>query len=249
MNNRIGKALGVTVVSVALTFLVTICVETLLFGQVKNTSVAMSLVIPPIIAFPVSLFVFGKNDQLQLALGQLHKMHEKARKLAKIDLMTGLLNRNSFIARFENRRRSAGKGALLMLDLDHFKQVNDNFGHQQGDAAIVAVVDCLVQTTREEDVLGRLGGEEFGVFLAHVDAGQARDLAEHIREAVEGIRFEPKPGLFHPLTISIGVVMVEGVQLIDDLIHVADERMYVAKQSGRNRVVTEAVAEVRNGVA
>jgi diguanylate cyclase (GGDEF)-like protein len=127
--------------------------------------------------------------------------------------------------------------------------VNDTFGHQQGDAAILAVVDRLNVNTRDEDVLGRLGGEEFGVFLSNVDVAQASNLAERIRAAVEDMKFEPKPGLFHPLTISIGVVIVEGVQPIDNLMHVAGERMYFAKQSGRNWVVADTLAEVQKGVA
>ena len=139
----------------------------------------------------------------------------------------------------KNLRRGDDKGALLVIDVDFFKKINDNFGHQKGDIALIEIAASLEQTIRKSDLSGRPGGEEFAVFLSKVNSKQAIKIAEKMRRAVEQIQFEGLP----TLTISVGIVMARGGENISELVNIADQRMYLAKRNGRNRVVADGARE------
>jgi diguanylate cyclase (GGDEF)-like protein len=166
---------------------------------------------------------------------------ELLEKLATVDSMTGLYNRRHFLAlaeaewsRFQRYQRPL---SMLMIDIDHFKSVNDRYGHAVGDEAIVSVATACQQSKRNSDVVGRLGGEEFAVLLPETDAVQAAVVAERIRERVAG-QFLAVHNAQFKLTISIGSATATlSMSSIDALLRAADEALYHAKDGGRNRVI------------
>jgi diguanylate cyclase (GGDEF)-like protein len=161
---------------------------------------------------------------------------------ARTDHLTGLDNRRAMQERGRREvKLSARTGApvsVILCDLDHFKNINDDHGHEAGDEALVKVARVLRAALRESDALGRWGGEEFIAVLPATDAAGARDVAERMRLAIEATRFED---LDDSATISLGVATSQDVSdpslEWDLLIKEADQRLYRAKHEGRNRVV------------
>jgi len=181
-----------------------------------------------------------------IALGVADRLREQRRALseaerrAETDPLTGVLNRRSLIERLEAAcMRAQARDmpiALLFIDLDHFKQINDSYGHLAGDACLAGVVAPIQAELRQSDVVGRYGGEEFIVILSSASASAAHMIAERIRERVAGVRVE---GYGPPirLTCSIGVAASDTLGVWGKhLIARADEAVYAAKRSGRNCV-------------
>jgi two-component system cell cycle response regulator len=161
------------------------------------------------------------------------RMVQKLAELSVTDELTALPNRRLLSQRLEEETmRSARSGrpfALLMIDLDHFKEVNDRHGHQVGDSVLRECAATLKECLRGSDLVARYGGEEFCVMLPDTSAHGARFAAERLRQAVAGLS-APVP------TVSVGVAMSELGGSVDDLIRHADEALYQAKSAGRNRV-------------
>ena len=162
---------------------------------------------------------------------------------ANTDPLTGALNRRGFRDRFETElgraRRTGAPLSLLVLDIDHFKRINDRFGHDVGDAAIQHVIRLLAANTRRYDVVARLGGEEFAVLLPETVSAQAAIVAEKLRQIVADTPM-PLPDGLVPLTVSIGLAQVSReADQFAPLFSLADRRLYAAKESGRNRVVAD----------
>ncbi|MCV2350634.1 diguanylate cyclase [Paucibacter sp. Y2R2-4] len=163
----------------------------------------------------------------------------RAEQLSRLDPLTGLRNRRSFWELAESVWSTALRNgrplSLVMLDLDHFKQINEHGGHQAGDQALIQVAEVLTQERRSGDVLARWGGEEFMLLLPETQLEQACALAERIRLAIEAKR--PLLNNVKPVvTCSLGVVELHDHVSLEALIHVADERLRQAKKLGRNRV-------------
>ena len=157
--------------------------------------------------------------------------------LANHDFLTGALNRGAFEERLEAElARSARNGAscaLVVLDIDHFKRINDAFGHAAGDEALKQLASVVRRATRRSDVFGRVGGEEFAVLLVDTALDGGETFAEHLRE-----RLARAPGLRHPMTVSLGVADLEsGGRTVRELFFSADRALYAAKRTGRDRVV------------
>lgn len=166
------------------------------------------------------------------------------RKLADIDAMTGVPNRRSLLERASRMRAHAtrhGEGlAMLMIDVDRFKEVNDHFGHARGDTVLIDVVVACREVLRGEDILGRVGGEEFVALLPQCDAQGVQLVAERMRERVEALR------LPHPtrpaVTVSLGLSLVSTDPALSDelaldlALEAADVSLYAAKNEGRNRI-------------
>ena len=161
--------------------------------------------------------------------------------LASTDPLTGAYNRRHFIDAGNNEilrsQRYQHAITVLMLDIDHFKAVNDTYGHGIGDDALKETVRVIADTLRGEDTLGRIGGEEFAVLLPETDAARAALLAERIREAISRIVIKtPESDL--TFTMSIGLTEgKDGDKSIEDMLKRADEGLYQAKEQGRNRVI------------
>jgi diguanylate cyclase (GGDEF)-like protein len=169
---------------------------------------------------------------------------EEMEKLATIDGMTGIFNRRHFLALADHewyRARRYGRPlSFLMIDIDYFKAINDRFGHDIGDRAIVHVANLAGHFKRTSDLLARIGGEEFGLLLPETEAAQAEMLAERLRRHVAE---SPLAEVSHPATVSIGVATADETMAgISDLIRSADQALYAAKRSGRNRVMSSIAA-------
>jgi two-component system cell cycle response regulator len=169
---------------------------------------------------------------------------EDSRRLAATDALTGLANRRTFVAdlnaAIEHCDRRGTSLCVLLLDVDHFKQVNDRFGHASGDAVLARIGAVLPQECRVYDAVARWGGEEFVVALPDTTLAQARDVAERIRVAVEQTVVHTPTGHPIPLTISVGVAARQATESKDSLLDRADRAMYAAKTAGRNRVCVAA---------
>jgi diguanylate cyclase (GGDEF)-like protein len=172
----------------------------------------------------------------------LIKDREQQRQLAVRDGLTGLYNRRAFGELFASAianedRREGGRLGLVILDIDHFKKLNDTYGHPAGDAALRSLARLLVQQLRKGDQAARYGGEEFVVILPGSDHERSMQAAERLRLALAKHRFV-HDGSRIPLTASLGVaVWPDDAREPDALLAAADRGLYAAKQSGRNRVV------------
>ncbi len=182
------------------------------------------------------------QDELKRKNQELETINAELARSAITDPLTGLHNRRHFMKRAnEETKRALRHGrcfGLLMMDVDHFKRINDGFGHQVGDDVLVMVAGTLQKTLRESDLLARFGGEEFIIGLPETGREGAAVLADRLRQIVGST---PMPGVDRPVTISVGVACVPspGVETVDQLISRADAALYRAKREGRNRIVTD----------
>jgi len=177
----------------------------------------------------------GKKDRTRLLRAEKNQLA----RLARTDTLTGIYNRAHFDSVLDNEisrcRRSKQSMALLMLDLDHFKDINDNYGHQCGDLVLQTVAQTLEQTTRCSDVVCRYGGEEFAIILPETSATNAYITAEKIRRAIQSLRVSYNDKTLS-LTVSVGISGSRGHGAkAFDLIREADQALYASKQKGRNR--------------
>ena len=234
---RGGRAAGFFLIAWALLEAFTIAAALrLLTSDASDEDFLLHTGLPLSMVMAAVLIALGVADRL---LDQRRALSEAERR-AETDPLTGVLNRRSLIERLEAAcLRAQARDmpiALLFIDLDHFKQINDSYGHLAGDACLAGVVTPIQAELRQSDVVGRYGGEEFIVILSSASASAAHMIAERIRERVAGVRVE---GYGPPirLTCSIGVAASDTLGVWGrHLIARADEAVYAAKRSGRNRV-------------
>lgn len=176
------------------------------------------------------------NQQLLAQVKRVDELNRALSELATTDALTGLNNRRAFDHSLQLEmaivERRGTPLSLLMLDVDHFKRINDNFGHEAGDKLLVAIAQMLNGCARVIDVVARVGGEEFAVILPNTPADGAREVAERMRTAVAHANW-----LAQPATISIGVATLQPEEAAASLCARADTALYAAKAAGRNRVV------------
>ena len=170
-----------------------------------------------------------------------HVMEQELRAMAARDPLTGTANRLHFAEmaarEIEQARRHGRELTLAMLDVDHFKSVNDTYGHACGDATLRRIVAATSGELRTADLLGRMGGEEFAILLPETGLGPAAAIAERIRERIAGQQFS-WDGQNFDLTVSIGVAAwTSDEDTVDQALVRADKNLYTAKESGRNKVV------------
>ena len=183
-----------------------------------------------------------KNLEIQHQLAITRQQADIYRELAGTDALTGLVNRRRFLEVAEialQRARSERRQlALLMLDVDHFKQVNDRYGHAAGDAVLASIAATLKKSLRQGDLAGRYGGEEFVALVSDLSSPQVLNVAERIRQSVAQQAIEVERASIQ-LTVSLGAVSIDPAQLLPlpVLLNCADQALYQAKQQGRNRVV------------
>ena len=179
--------------------------------------------------------------KLARTIRELEESRHRLAEQAMTDPLTKLHNRRAF---FENgaknlarARRHNGDLSVMLLDIDFFKKINDTHGHQSGDEALAAVATILSALARTEDTLARIGGEEFAMLLPDTNLLGTAVLAERVRVAIEKERFI-LGGKIVPITVSIGIAThsVDPVDSVDQLLGIADKRLYLAKHSGRNRI-------------
>jgi diguanylate cyclase (GGDEF)-like protein len=195
----------------------------------------LSTVIPLLVATPVSWLVIR-------LLHEADEARRVAQDLAWHDELTSLLNRRRFLGLAQRELdlalRSASPLAVALMDLDHFKHVNDVHGHAVGDDVLKAVAQALKSTVRSTDLVARWGGEEFVLLLPATDEAEAQRGVERVRQAVAELRIELPVGGRLQCTASLGVAGINTASRdLDDLLRRADDAMYEAKRGGRNRVV------------
>jgi diguanylate cyclase (GGDEF)-like protein len=171
---------------------------------------------------------------------RLRDLNRKLTVLAYHDSLTGIFNRRFFNERveaeFSRSTRQKASSSLLMIDLDHFKAINDKFGHEGGDVVLVEITRQIRELLRDYDIFGRLGGEEFAVFLPDTGLPEAREIGQRIINKIKQLSF-PAPVESVRLTVSIGVATIEDRhKSVDDLLRSADQLLYRAKNEGRDRV-------------
>lgn len=212
--------------------------------ELSGNALWLPILCPLVIAFPASAFTYWQkdrlrhlNDDLRNAHDALAQAHAKLAEKARRDSMTGFLNRESFFSALDGTRRKADRGALLLVDADHFKRINDSFGHLVGDDALQEISAAIRRAIRTHDFAGRIGGEEFGIFLSGASPEEAARVAERIREEVEAVGFTPAQGRVMTLTVSVGGTICRSDATSTDLMREADRQLYAAKNAGRNRVM------------
>ena len=201
---------------------------------------AHDFVSKPII-FPILAARIRSALRLRQAQQELTKANETLARLASIDPLTGVYNRRYYYERaeieFKKSLRYHHPLSVLMLDADHFKSVNDQFGHHMGDSVLIELTRVCTRLTRGSDFMGRLGGEEFAICCPETDLAGAKLLAERIREAIHNCTVVNEDVKIK-FTVSIGVAELTGNDENFDNIHErADQLLYQAKQLGRNRVI------------
>ena len=205
------------------------CAASLALWVDPGLRVAMFVAVLAIVGVATAVVVVLREQVLELVL--------RLRTLASHDSLTGALNRGAFEQRLEAELARARRGSttlsLVIFDVDHFKRLNDSFGHAAGDAALRAIGDIVATTMRRSDVFGRLGGEEFGLLLPDTDIAGAAIVADKLR-----VRLAAATAGQRPLTVSFGVADVAGGEssaraMFDE----ADRALYAAKRAGRDRVM------------
>lgn len=216
----------------------------LLIGTLQRADQVTSIMTPH--PAQILLFLVSAISVVVVSMGLVvmnkERADERNHKLAMRDELTGLINRRSLLESLEQHLSTAKRHgqplSVLMIDIDFFKHVNDSHGHLAGDKVLRAMVDTIAQRTRTQDLLGRLGGEEFLVILPNTTVEGALRLAETLRKAVEVMPFQVVSGEPIAITVSMGLCALSQLPdpQCDDLIGAADQAMYRAKAAGRNRV-------------
>ena len=184
---------------------------------------------------------FAGVEGLYRDVTQRKNLERELQRLATTDVLTGMANRRSFLevaeATFQRARESHAPLTVLMLDLDHFKTINDRFGHLEGDRVLAEFAQATRHQLRASDTVGRLGGEEFGLLLPHTLPAEGADIATRILEAIRALELTDSNGQHYGVTTSMGLgTLSPGDRSLHDLLDHADQALYLAKRRGRNQL-------------
>ncbi len=185
------------------------------------------------------------NSAVEKRAKELHDINVKLELLATTDSLSGVKNRRSFYEScgpmIQYNRREKQSLAILMMDIDRFKMVNDLYGHKVGDEIIKLMATTTDHILRSSDIFARLGGEEFAAVLPNTSLRGAITVAENIREEIEKLRYKTEKDELVSVTISIGVTMLHQTDKdINEVLHRADLALYEAKRQGRNKVIVSS---------
>lgn len=222
-------------VSVVVSVIVTVIFMHTFSQGVNMAGLLISIVMPIVLGGPMILVFAISTERMRHANVQLLR-------LATIDGLTALLNRRAFTTSVQKHCTAPHtRGVLLVIDVDHFKSVNDRFGHDQGDQALWEIARAMDSVVTLPGLTGRMGGEEFGVYLPNTDLATAKTVADAIRGAVGAIGFMPD-GIACPLSVSIGGALHQRPISFRDFYRDADTQLYSAKQDGRDCVALPLAA-------
>ncbi|HEV7276436.1 MAG TPA: GGDEF domain-containing protein [Devosiaceae bacterium] len=210
----------------------------------RNRAILINVLLPTFLAAPMLFYLLSKLRELAIA-------HERLAVVAATDSLTSVLNRGAFMRLAEvwlQRQRPAAGGGLLVVDADNFKAINDRYGHDRGDVALQLIAGAIGKVLRAEDRVGRIGGEEFGIFLPGANQAETEAIAERVRRAVHEVSFlgDGKP---HQLTVSVGGVYFDTPKHFQELFRIADQQLYHAKREGRDQVALAPAEDAASMVA
>jgi len=191
--------------------------------------------------------ITGERRALHKANAELSVVNDKLDRLATTDVLTGLSNRYEAMRRLKDHWAAASRGgqplSCMMFDIDHFKNCNDTYGHDAGDAVLCAVAQCIQKVSRQNEMPFRIGGEEFLVLCPSATRAEVEQGAERLRAAVESIRIQ-HGGVELSATVSVGVASrEENMSDSAEMLKLADSALYVSKNNGRNRVTVSGSIE------
>ena len=179
---------------------------------------------------------------------------DRLERLAWVDELTGLMNRRGFLQEARKlcsyRRRYDIAACIAIIDLDHFKAINDNFGHGTGDDVLRRIAEICRGAVRKEDTLGRIGGEEFGVLCPGAGPEDAHHILDRLRLHIAGqpiLRTSGESPIEIEMTVSAGIAVLDGGAPIEESLRRADVALYEAKNSGRNRICVSSPPPVSTG--
>lgn len=239
LGERLATIAVYTAISVAMSLCITLAILYLSGHGMHRITIIISIVAPGIIAPLVTWYV---SDLLV----RIARMEEKHRHMATFDELTGLLSRRAFLeqsdALLKLCQRQNQNAAFVMLDLDKFKAVNDQYGHGGGDLVLQEFASLVRESVRKSDLAGRIGGEEFAIFMPGTSLEAALPLLEKLRNRTENHTIH-----YHGETIRASISMgvsdtcTAGIESISSLSRVSDEALYSAKSAGGNRVVSATI--------
>jgi len=251
----IKKIALLTAGSVVLSLLVTGLIMYLI-GATGAMELALAIAgFCPLMVTPPATYVFYRQtlelEAAHKALGEAHRnlfaihaelkaAHKNLEHKANHDGMTGLANRDAFHRHLSNIKQSSGRGYLLMIDADRFKQINDVHGHDAGDRALLAVAKAISGSLRSVDFGARIGGEEFAIILDGASSEDAFLIAERVRANIEKMTIATAEGKQLKVTVSIGGAAFGPQSRTKEIMRAADSRLYEAKRNGRNMVCLDS---------
>ncbi|WP_245440440.1 GGDEF domain-containing protein [Agrobacterium fabrum] len=216
-------------------------------GQVADAGLFMTIFCPLAISIPASALHFTQSERVRRAeaataqaLSKLAEAYDTFRLQSRRDGLTGILTRSAFMEDLEMTSQQGVPGALLFLDLDYFKSINDRYGHATGDEALRCAGRILDRYQSQSDFAGRLGGEEFGLFQSNLTFDEMFDRCEEVREEIARIALQASSGPAVRISASIGACYCPSGFDPSGCLKAADENLYKAKALGRNRVVAQA---------
>jgi len=206
------------------------------FGLQTSVAAYLAVAVALVVTLPFAWFLID-------LLLRVHRDEQEMRSLASYDSLTGLLSRHAFFDNANNyislAQREKNAFSVLVIDLDHFKLINDRYGHPAGDAVLKLFADVVNSVARRSDIIGRLGGEEFAMVLPSTTASEALEFSQRLHHAINQavLKFN---GSAIRYTVSIGLTEFDNASAdsIDDLLAQADIALYQAKQAGRNQTAT-----------
>lgn len=218
------------------TLLVFMTVSVIDFGIVTFYALPLTVFYPVFLTYTV--MAYGGGCAAYRLLHELRRHFENVQhqqQLARTDALTGIANRRLLNEAMANLNVEAKEYALILVDIDHFKRVNDTYGHDVGDDVLRELGMLLVAESDERHLVGRFGGEEFLIIMPNANREEVTRLAESIREKVSTFPFETSAGTLH-ITVSLGACHSNDIE-VDSVLKHADEALYHAKESGRNRFI------------
>lgn len=237
---RFNIVLIITLIAASASLGTTLIAVTLLnqqgFGLQTGVATILAACIPLVVAPPIAWFLVDR-------LLRVHRVEQEMRSLASYDSLTGLLSRHAFLDNASNyvslAQREQKAFAVMIIDLDHFKSINDRYGHPAGDAVLRLFADVVNSVARRSDIVGRLGGEEFAIVLPSTTTTEALEFSERLHMAInQAVLTFNDSAIRYTVSIGLAECGADAKEGIDDLLARADLALYQAKQSGRNQTAT-----------
>lgn len=225
----VRKTCALTLATALLSLLLSHLILSTFSGGLDLVGMLAALIIPTVFAGPMIFWLSLRN-------AELHEVCRLLENAASRDSLTGCLNHGTFVARVKAALTAPGMtGALLVVDADYFKSINDTYGHEIGDLALQHIAERILNTVSHNDLVGRVGGEEFAVFLPNATRWRAAETAEMIREAISATE-HTFDDVTCRLSVSIGGATFQQRTTFQDIFRVADRQLYRVKNTGRDAV-------------